>query len=714
MLKKIVQWLLKLLYRVEIKGLENYHKAGERVLVVANHSAFLDPPLLWAFLPDDLTFAINTHIAKRRWIRPFLGLSRVFVLDPTHPLSLKDLIHHLKANNKTVLFPEGRITVTGSLMKIYDGTGMVADRADATILPIRIDGAEFTHFSRLKKVVRLRWFPKIIVHILPPQHIKVPEHLRGRKRRQFSGQQLTDIMTEMMVTTSPYRQTLFSSLLAARKIHGGRHPVAEDVDRIRLSYNTVITRSIAIGNALCGLTESGENVGVMLPNSSKTLNVVLGLQLYGRVPAMLNFSTGSAGMISSCRSAQVKTVLTSRKFIELGKLEEEAKLLAQQVKLVYLEDLAKNISALEKLKAYIQCLSADYWYRHDQFNPDSPAVVLFTSGSEGTPKGVVLSHANLQANHKQIAARISFNAQDVVFNFLPMFHSFGFTVGTLLPLFYGMTTFYYPTPLHYSVIPEIAYETNASIMFGTNTFFAAYGKKAHPYDFYKMRYVIAGAEKLQDNTRELWMEKFGIRILEGYGATETSPVTSVNTPINYKKGTVGRIMPTMQYRLEEVPGIEDAGQLHVSGPNIMLGYLLADNPGKLVPPESKYGKGWYDTGDIVQVDELGYISIRGRSKRFAKISGEMISLTATEQIITAIWPAEQHAVVSLPDERKGEKLILLTTRQEASSKELLAKAHGVKPINLPRKIIVVDKIPLLATGKTNYPEATELAAKQIG
>jgi acyl-[acyl-carrier-protein]-phospholipid O-acyltransferase/long-chain-fatty-acid--[acyl-carrier-protein] ligase len=519
-------------------------------------------------------------------------------------------------------------------------------------------------------------------------------------------------MTKMMFVTSPYRQTIFASLLEAREVHGGQHAIIEDMEHIPLSYNDLITRSIAIGNALKNITASGENIGVFLPNSTKTLITVLGLQLLGRVPAMLNYSTGSVGMLSACQTAQVKTVLTSRRFIELGDLKEEAGQLGKQCVLVYLEDLAKNISALDKFTALVKGRTADFWYKRQTINPDSPAVILFTSGSEGTPKGVVLSHANIMGNLKQLEACISFNAKDIVLNFLPMFHSFGFTVGTILPIVNGMKTFFYPTPLHYSVIPEIAYEIHATIMFGTNTFLAAYAKKAHPYDFYNMRYVVAGAEKLQENTRQVWADKFGIRILEGYGATETSPITSVNTPLYHKAGTVGRFMPGMKHKLEPVPGINDAGQLHVSGPNIMLGYLLADNPGTLVPPESIYGKGWYDTGDIVHVDEEGFISIRGRSKRFAKVSGEMVSLTAVEQLAINAWPEAHHAAISIPDAKKGEQVILVTTQKQATVNDLAAASPGVAHITLPKKILIVDAIPVMATGKVNYPAVTALASEK--
>ena len=713
MLKRFLHWLLTLLFRVKVIGLENYHQAGDRVLIIANHTSFLDPLLLGVFLPDDITFAINTHISQRWWLKPFLSLSTVFPMDPTHPLSLKALIHHLQSDTKTVIFPEGRITVTGSMMKIYDGTGMVADKSGATLLPIRIDGAQYTHFSKLKGVVRQRWFPAITIHILPPTRIDTHGQFTGKIRRKQSGHVLTDIMNEMMFATSHYRQTIFSALLQARRIHGGKHTVAEDLERKPVSYDKLIAGSIIVGKLIKPLTSTGETVGVLLPNACKTLSVILGLQLYGRVPGMLNYSIGSAGMASACNTGKINIVLTSRKFIELAHLTEEVARLAEHVKLVYLEDLAASITAFDKLAGLIQAKTADYWYNSHSYDSDDAAVVLFTSGSEGAPKGVVLSHANLLANHQQVKSRIDFNPKDVVLNFLPMFHSFGFTIGTLLPIMNGMTTFLYPSPLHFAIIPEMAYEVGATIMFGTNTFLAAYAKKAHAYDFFSLRYVVAGAEKLQESTRQMWLDKFGIRILEGYGATETAPVTSVNTAMDYKAGTVGRIMPDMLYKLEPIPGIAHGGKLHVAGPNIMKGYLLPDNPGVLVPPCSLYGEGWYDTGDIVDVDDEGFIKIQGRSKRFAKISGEMVSLTFVEQLASNAWPGAFHAVVSLPEAKKGEQVILLTTQRDATGKRLAEASPGVAAINLPRKVFVVEKVPVLPTGKTDYIASTQLAAELL-
>ncbi len=705
MLKKSLRALLKLLYCVEVVGLENYYKAGNRVLIVANHCSFLDPPLLAAFLPDEITFAINTHIAKQWYMKPFLNLATFFPVDPTHPMSLKNLIHHLQHDTRILIFPEGRITTTGSLMKIYDGTGMVADKSDAMILPIQITGAKYTPFSKLRGIVRIRWFPKITLTILPPTHIHARKELTGKNRRKSSGHVLADLMTEMQFVSSQTRSTIFASLLEARKIHGGKHIVAEDLERQPLSYDSLITRSLIIGNALKKMTAENENVGVLLPNSTKTLFVLLGLQYAERVPAMLNFSTGAAGMISACQTAKIKTVLSSRKFAELANLQTEFDLLNQHVNIIYLEDLAATISTADKLRGALQSKTTNFWFKNN-VNPDSPAVILFTSGSEGTPKGVVLSHANILSNHGQFSARIDYTPKDVVLNFLPMFHSFGFSIGTLLPILNGMKTFFYPTPLHFAIIPEMAYETNATLMFGTNTFLSAYGKKAHPYDFHKLRYVFAGAEKLQDVTRTLWAEKFGLRILEGYGATETSPVVSFNTPMDYKAGTVGRLLPHLEYRLEAVEGIEDAGRLHVKGANVMLGYLLADKNG-LQPTESIYGKGWYDTGDIVHVDDDGFLHIRGRCKRFAKVGGEMVSLTFVEQLAMKAWEKGNHAIVSLPDAKKGEQIILITTQKDATLHELAKSSEGVATINLPKKILFIDAIPVMATGKTDYVALTK-------
>lgn len=704
MIRFLFYILFKLLFRVEIKGLDNFKNAGNKTLIICNHTSLLDPLLLAVFLKAKLTFAINTHVSKKLLFKPIISLAKVFPLDPTNPLSLKGIIQYLKEDNHTVIFPEGRLTTTGGIMKIYDGTGMVADKTGANIIPVIINGTEYTHFSRMKSIFRLRWFPKITIEVFP--HRTIENNLTGKERRVKNGQILSDILRECAFLASGYQTTLCDAVLDAKKIHGGKTLIAEDIQRKPINYDTLLMQAIVIGKLIKAVSVKGEAIGLLLPNAIKTLSTILGLHWYERIPAMLNFSVGSAAMISACHTANISTVLTSRLFIENGKLTNEITQLEKHVKVIYLEDLAKQFLFFKKISAVLQ---VKLGFKPVKQKSSDTAVILFTSGSEGTPKGVVLSHQNVMANLKQVKSRYDFTPKDVVLNVLPMFHSFGFTVGTFLPLLHGIKTFFYPSPLHYSVIPELAYDTGATLLFGTNTFLAAYGKKAHTYDFFKMRYVIAGAEKLQDSTKSLWHSKFGIRIMEGYGATETSPITSVNTPYEYCEGSVGRMMPGMRAYLEAIPGIEKGGKMHVSGPNIMKGYYLSDNPGVLVPPKSDKGEGWYDTGDIIDIDVDGFLHIQGRSKRFAKISGEMVSLSAVEFMAGQTWPNAQHVIVSLPDARKGEQIMLLTTQKDATVKVFQAGHPGVASIQFPKVIHVIDKIPVLTTGKTDYLTATKVA-----
>ncbi len=712
--KSLGRMILRLFHRVEIKGWENYEKAGERVVIVANHTSFLDAPILGSFLPDTPVFGINTHIAERWWVKPAFLMFDLLPIDPTSPLGIRSLIHRVREGRKCVIFPEGRITMTGGLMKVYEGPGTIANMAHATILPIRIDGAQYSYFSRLGTIFRRRLFPKITVTILDPQSIDVPEEIKGRARRQLIGTMLYDVMCEMVFATSPVHETLFEGLLDARKVHGAKTVVLEDIQRDPMTYGRLILGSFVLGGALAGRTSPGDHVGLMLPNSNGAVAAFFALQTHGRVPAMLNFSTGHANMVSACTTAQVKTVVTSRKFIELGRLEDAVAAISEVADVVYLEDVRAEIGAWAKFKGLVARRFARTAYRRTARGAaaEDAAVVMFTSGSEGVPKGVVLSHANIQANRYQLSARVDFNPSDQVFNALPVFHSFGLTGGLILPLLSGIKTFLYPSPLHYRIVPELVYSTNSTIMFGTDTFLAGYARSSHPYDFYSVRYVFAGAEKVKPETRQTWMDKFGVRIFEGYGATETSPALSTNTPMQYRAGTVGRLLPGIGHRLDPVPGIDEGGRLVVTGPNVMKGYLLSDQPGVLVPPEDN----WYDTGDIVEFDDDGYVTIKGRAKRFAKIAGEMVSLTAVETHVSQVWPDRGHAVVSLPDKRKGEQLILITEVESADRKALLehGKANGLSEIMIPRTILSVDRLPLLGTGKVDYVTAHAIAAERIG
>jgi len=713
LLKSIFAAILKIFYKVRIEGIENLPR-DERVIIVVNHVSFLDGMLLAAFLPGRLTFAVNTGIAKRWWAKIGLILVDAVSLDPTRPLAAKTLTRAVEAGRHVVIFPEGRITVTGALMKVYEGPGMIADKTGATLVPIRIDGAQYSFFSRLKGKVKQRWFPKISLTILSPRKLQVDPALQGRARRQVAGTQLYDLMSELIFESCDNRQTLFEALLDAKEIHGANRAVLEDTERKPLTYGRLVASSLALGKKIARLTAPSEKVGVLLPNAVSSAITFLALQAYGRVPAMLNFTSGHLGMEGACRVADVRRILTSRRFIELARLEETVAILAKSAEIIYLEDVKNQIGIVSRWKAMLSVPFARHI--HASYAPlngaDEIAAVLFTSGSEGLPKGVALSHVNILSNRNQLASRIDFTPSDIVFNALPIFHAFGLTGGLLLPLLGGVKTFLYPSPLHYRIIPELIYDTNSTILFGTDTFLTGWGKNANPYDLYSVRYVFAGAEKVRSETRALWFEKFGVRIFEGYGATETSPVLAINTPMHFKAGTVGRFLPGINPRLEHVPGIEQGGRLIIKGPNIMLGYLKTEIPGILQPPP----EGEYDTGDIVSIDAGGFVTIQGRVKRFAKIAGEMVSLGAVEELAGQVWPGHIHVAVSIPDLRKGEQIVLLTEQEGAIRDELLAMAQaaGTSELAVPRQVIFAQKIPVLGTGKIDYVAAKALVLNLHG
>ncbi len=702
--------ILRFFYNVEVKGIENYTTAGRKALIVSNHTSFLDGPLLSAFLPERAAFAINTEMAKAWWVKPAFVLFDLCPIDPGNPLALRSLVHELKHGRKVVIFPEGRLTTTGSLMKIYEGPGAVAEMAKGKILPVRIDGAQYTPFSRLRGKLPIRWFPKITLTFLPPVKMDSPPNLKGSALRQHQAEKLYDVMTDMVFRTSGYEKTLWNSLLDARAAYGGKTKIVEDITRKPLSYDRVIAGSFILGRKLADATPGQKNVALLLPNATGTVLSMFGLLAYGRVPAMLNFSTGAVNMSAACVAAQVSTIVTSRKFIEVGEMQGDLDVLGQGRKIIYLEDLRDSVTTTDKLRGLLASKFPKASLSSATNSPNDPAIILFTSGSEGVPKGVVLSHTNLNANRLQAAARIAFTPQDIIFNALPVFHAFGLLGGVMLPLMSGIYTFHYPTPLHYKVIPELVYGTNATALFGTDTFLTGYAKSAHPYDFYNTRLVVAGAERVKPETRQTWMEKFGIRIIEGYGATECSPVVAINTPMHNKAGTVGRMLDAMTYRLDPVEGIAEGGRLAVRGPNVMLGYLRADNPGVIESPPD----GWYDTGDIVSIDQHKYITILGRAKRFCKIAGEMVSLTAVETHLQKHFPNQGIACVATPDPKKGEQLVLFATAK-LDRKDISAamKKEGASELMIPKNIVEVKELPVLGSGKTDYLTLNRVAREKF-
>ena len=499
------------------------------------------------------------------------------------------------------------------------------------------------------------------------------------------------------------RRTLFDALIDARDRYGGKTPIIEDQDRRILSYTDFIRAAFALGRRIAKITTASERVGVLLPTSLGVAVTFFALHAFGRIPVMLNFTAGPRNVLSACRSAGVKRILTSRRFIAQARLEELVESLAAICEITYLEDIRKEIGTADKLFAALAgALPRQF---RAKASPDDIGVVLFTSGSFGAPKGVVLTHANLLANIAQVGAHIALDRDWVWFNPLPAFHSFGLMGGILLPLMHGLRSFQYPSPLHYKIVPGLVRETGASVLLSTDTFVNQYARSSEANDLSGLKFIVCGAERVRPETQAMVSDRFGVEIVEGYGVTEAAPVVAVNKPVDNRKGTVGQLLPGVEARLEPVQGITGGGLLLLRGPNIMAGYLTEG--GGVDAPAG----GWYDTGDIVSIDEQGWVRILGRAKRFAKIGGEMVSLAAVEELASGAWPDHRHAVVSLADPRKGERLVLITEHQGAEPSALLAhmRAVGAPEIAAPKRVITVNDLPVLGSGKTDYVSIQRLA-----
>lgn len=712
-IKAALRAVFKAVFRVRLQG-DFPNLDGKSALIVANHQSFLDGILLGLFVPGNPVFAVHSDVPKNFWFRQVLRLVDYLPMDPTSPLAVKHLVKALKGGRPVVIFPEGRITVTGSLMKIYDGPAFVAAKSGAAIVPVRLDGLLGSYFSRVAGLYPKKIFPKVQVSFFGAESMELRAEGTARAKRRAAGEKLKAIM-QSAAFGARSRQTIWSALCDASDEAGEKTRFLEDKDLRERSYGELIKASVALGGVAAAHAPKGEPVGVLLPNVFAAVALFFGLAAKARPAAMLNYTAGPEAMVSCAAGSGVRVVMSSRAFIEQAKLSGSvAALEAAGVKVVYLEDAKGQIGLLQRIGIGLKA-AVPRAFQESGVDEESVAAILFTSGSEGSPKGVALSHRALLSNIAQIRAVVDMNPSDKVFNALPIFHAFGLTGGLLMPALTGTKLVLYPSPLHNRIIPHMIYDRQATVLFGTSTFLGNWAKFADPYDFRTLRYVISGAEKLSEEVRRTWASKFGARILEGYGATETSPVISVNTPLAYREGSVGRMLPGMSYRLEAVPGIEAGGRLHVAGPNVMSGYFRADAPKVLQAPRSEFaGDGWHDTGDIVEIDSDGFLWIKGRAKRFAKIAGEMVSLEVSEKVAREASPGAAHAVVSIPDASKGEKLVALTTDKNLSRKALAEAARrlGVAELAIPRQIRVVEAIPLLGTGKTDYVAIRKIALEE--
>ncbi len=700
--------LLRLCFRFRAYNESVLRQPGP-VLLLANHTSWFDWLLLGVCLDKDWRFVTFSDTARISWLHRRLMVNRrTFPVENNSPYAVRHMAEYLQKGGRLVLFPEGRLSQTGSLMKLFDGTGFLIHRTHARVITAYLRNAQRLPLS--PHGGWKQWFPHVSAHFSPVRECADRPHESTAAARA----RITDWLRDLMVSQRFEVEMEFGrrTLPAAIAESARRRPnavVLQDMTLQTVTYSRLILGTRLMAGQLRRLIPAdARRVGVLLPNVSALPTTLLGLWSANKIPAILNYTTGSAIMVTCSELAGLKHIVSSRAFLKRFKLDPEP-LTKAGIELIYLEDIRANIPGLHKFIAALTSKVTPLTLPTAQ-EPEDTAVILFTSGSEGVPKGVELSHRNLLANIRQMSSLADLGETQRFFNALPLFHSFGLTVGTLLPLVQGAFTFLYPSPLHYRVVPTALYDLNATVFFATNTFLAGYARKAHPYDFRSVRYLFAGAEKLQDSTLQLWARKFGIRILEGYGATECGPCVSVNTPMRPRVGSAGELLPGIEWKLEKVDGVEEGGRLFVKGPNIMKGYVNQDANARF----QALG-GWYDTGDIASIEDGRYVHIRGRLKRFAKISGEMVSLTAVEEALDGAFPQFglrfAVAVVARPDADKGERLVAVTNDARLTLEDIRAviKAKGLSNLAAPRDLKIVREIPKLGTGKINHRELARLA-----
>ncbi len=705
--KTLIQFLLKLFFRVTVSGLENYPQNKEKILYIINPSSLLDPILLSAFLPKKIAYIVDKGIAKKWYLRHLSVLATVIEVDFSSSVSTKNIIQALEKHEHCMVFHDRQFDTNPHLMQIYEATAFITTKTKAKLLPVLIENAQYSYFSYFYHKIRLQLFPKIHIKVLPIQEVEQTSSNSNKENRKLLASQLHSLMSLLRYQSNDIDVSIFDKLKTAIKITGKNKVIAEDQDRNPITYKTFFLKMHALGMALDSYIPQEKRVGFLLPNSLAAAVAYFAILSHKRTPAMLNFSAGVKSIIAACQTVQLKYIVSSRKFIKLAELHElEESLIKEGYKFIYLEDVAKNISTKTKLLA----LAKTTFLTVPKIDTNSACAILFTSGSEGLPKAVFMSHRNVNANHAQVLSIVTITSSDKFFNCLPMFHTFGLTVGTLLPMLHGIQLFLYPSPLHYRIVPHLFYETLSTFICGTDTFLSGYARYGKPFDFFNARYIIAGAEKLRESTLLSYTNKFNVIPLEGYGATETSPVLSVNTPANKRKDSVGKLLPGIEYKLLEVEGIHEGGNLCVRGDNVMLGYMYHSKPDLLVPPE----EGWHELGDIVDVDKENYIYIKGRAKRFAKIGGEMVSFAAVENALAPILADAVYGIVSVTHEKKGEFLVLIVENSDITNGKIATHfaKNGNPSLWIPKLIIHVDEAPVLGSGKFDYSKAKQIAQEK--
>ena len=723
--RMLVTIAVKSLYRVRTIGIENLPVDGP-ALLLANHSSYFDALLLCATTRRRIRFLMDPAMIERfRWLKPFLRLYRVIPVSSRSSPSqvaraLKEARRALDEGYMVCVFPEGGVTRTGTIRAFHRGYERIVRGSDYPLVPIYLGGSWGTMYAYYGGQFlndfhrpRLTRYPVTVVFGRP-----LPTHTDAFRVRRA----VMELSCDWFNSRKDEHASLGETTVRTCRRYW-RQPFADDTNGVKLTWGRSLVGGLVIAREIERRTRGSEHVGILLPSCCPAMLCNVAVALLGKSAVNLNFTVGTAAFASAIRQCNLTTILTSRKFVE-----RFPDLPVPEGTYVFLEDLMKGVPTAAKLGALLRAkfLPLRAMVRTARTAPDSIAMVLFSSGSTGEPKGVMLSHHNVLSEVEALRMLLATSTADHMCAVLPFFHSFGLVGCLWYPLLTHVRATYHPNPLDAQTVIDIVRRNRSTLIWGTPTFLQLYQRRARPEDFATLRVVLAGGEKLKDSLIQGYVEKFGVRPLEAYGATEMAPGIAVSVPpgtgggvvqAGYKEGRTGVPCPGIAMKIVDPDtgaelGPNEPGLLYLRGPNVMLGYLgRQDLTDEVIDKD-----GWYCTGDIAFVDEDGFVALTDRLSRFSKIGGEMVPHQGVEEAIVSAAGLEEGklAVTGLPDERKGEKLVVLYTPDCGDPEWLQQALDGVEGIpNLwkPAKADWhrVDAIPLLGTGKIDLAAVRRLA-----
>ena len=676
--------------------LRNYESLKSSAVIVANYRSFAEALILSSTLPGRKCFVLDKGDSIMGQSHKFSKEDELIQVDfDSDEQEIQAAIaEKFQEGSHIFMFPERHATGRPGIQEVHPlAVRLARVFTNGVMLGIGVETGDAEHRN-------LRVVSAPAVTAPPPGEDQADDAIFLRNVLEMAEFHIFD-----------HGRSLLQVLFDAANRHGlDKVIVTQAKPPSKLTYRKLIQSSYALGMELGQKHKPGERVGLMMPSSQAFMQAFYACQFAGLVPALLNFTSGPENVVASCAATQVSAVYTVRPLLENSIPASNANdaLFAANIKVEFLEDIRQFMSFKTKALTWFKSRNMDKLSSDmpgSDLTLDNEAVVLFTSGSQGPPKGVALSQRNICSNIYQILARLDVQNDEQLLNTLPSFHSFGLMGGTLLPIARGVQVCQHPTPLDYRGIVELIAEKQISCLFSTGTFLGRYAKEIQEDEIEQMkslRLLIAGGERLRGSVRKVWDEKLEMKIYEGYGVTEAAPGVCISTPFANRKGSVGLVLPDIEVRLQPQEGIDAGGTLVIKGPNVMMGYLLSDQPGVIQPPPD----GWYDTGDVVNIDKDGYVYIVGRHKRFAKVAGEMVPMGRIENELGKLNEDGLIAVIALPDEAKGERIMVVSSDLSINQEHITAALQEADfpPLWIPQEIayLTEEDFPLLGSGKYDY------------